>query len=123
MSDPTTTTTTTLPELAKLAIAFRDERDWKQFHNPKDMALSLVLESAELLELMQWKNGPELKEHLARNREKLAEELSDVLFWVLAMSHDHGIDLGEAFKQKLIENAKKYPVEKAKGVSTKYTEL
>ena len=113
----------TLSELTKLAIAFRDERDWKQFHNPKDMALSLVLESAELLELMQWKNGAELFDHLSRNRAKLAEELSDVLFWVLAISHDNAIDLGEAFKQKLIENARKYPVEKAKGVSTKYTDL
>src|SRR5690242_3789357 len=112
-----------IAELTKLALAFRDERDWKQFHNPKDMALSLVLESAEVLELMQWKNGKELEEHLARNRTKLAEELSDVLFWVLAMSHDFGIELGESFKAKLIENGKKYPIDKAKGVSTKYTEL
>src|SRR4051794_1943056 len=112
-----------ITELTKLALAFRDERDWKQFHNPKDMALSLVLEAAEVLELMQWKNGAELQEHLARNRQKLAEELSDVLFWVLAMSNDFEIELGEAFKAKLIANAKKYPVEKAKGVSTKYTDL
>jgi NTP pyrophosphatase (non-canonical NTP hydrolase) len=112
-----------IAELTKLALAFRDERDWKQFHNPKDMALSLVLESAEVLELMQWKNGKELDEHLARNRAKLAEELSDVLFWVLAMANDFGIELGESFKAKLIENAKKYPIDKAKGVSTKYTEL
>lgn len=112
-----------IAELTKLALAFRDERDWKQFHNPKDMALSLVLESAEVLELMQWKNGKALDEHLASNRAKLAEELSDVLFWVLAMSNDFGIDLSEAFKAKLIENAKKYPIDKAKGVSTKYTEL
>ena len=116
-------TTTTMAELTKLAIQFRDERDWKQFHNPKDMALSLVLESAELLELMQWKNGGELTAHLAKNRAALGEELSDVLFWVLATANDFGIDLGEAFKQKLIKNAQKYPVEKAKGVSTKYTEL
>src|SRR5882724_2014444 len=95
---------TTIGELTRLAIAFRDERDWKQFHNPKDMALSLTLEAAELLELMQWKNGPDLAEHLAKNRHKLAEELSDVLFWVLAMANDFGIDLSEAFKQKLIEN-------------------
>jgi NTP pyrophosphatase (non-canonical NTP hydrolase) len=112
-----------IAELTKLALAFRDERDWKQFHNPKDMALSLVLESAEVLELMQWKNGAELNEHLARNRQKLAEELSDVLFWVLAMGNDFGIDLGESFKAKLIDNAAKYPIDKAKGVSTKYTEL
>ena len=112
-----------ISQLIQLAIQFRDERDWKQFHNPKDMALSLALESAEVLELMQWKNGEELSRHLEANRTRLGEELSDVLFWVLAMAHDFGIDLGEAFKQKLIRNAQKYPIEKAKGVSTKYTDL
>ena len=110
-------------QLTELALAFRDERDWKQFHNPKDMALSLVLEAAEVLELTQWKNGEELREHLDRNRQRLGEELADVLFWVLAMSHDAGIDLAHAFRQKLEANARKYPVDKAKGVSTKYTEL
>jgi NTP pyrophosphatase (non-canonical NTP hydrolase) len=114
---------TSLAELTSLAIRLRDERDWKQFHNPKDMALSLALESAEVLELMQWKNGEELRKHLEQNRAALGEELSDVLFWVLAMANDFQIDLTEAFKQKLIKNAQKYPIEKAKGVSTKYTEL
>ena len=113
----------TIAELTRLAIQFRDERDWKQFHNPKDMALSLALEASEVLELMQWKNGDELQRHLDTNRARLGEELSDVLFWVLAMANDFGIDLGETFKQKLIKNAQKYPIEKAKGVSTKYTEL
>ena len=113
----------TLSELTRLAIRFRDERDWKQFHNPKDMALSLVLESSEVLELMQWKNGEELSQHLETNRAQLGEELSDVLFWVLAMANDLSIDLGDAFRQKLIRNAQKYPIDKAKGVSTKYTEL
>ena len=81
-------TTTTIAELTELAIKFRDERDWKQFHNPKDMALSLVLEASELLELMQWKNGDELMAHLAKNRAAMGEELSDVLFWVLAIAND-----------------------------------
>ena len=114
---------TTLATLTSLAMKFRDERDWKQFHNPKDMALSLALESAEVLELTQWKNGDELRQHLEHNRAALGEELSDVLFWVLAMANDFQIDLGEAFKQKLIKNAQKYPIDKAKGVSTKYTDL
>src|SRR4051812_25412086 len=113
----------TISELTKLALQFRDERDWKQFHNPKDMALSLVLEASELLELMQWKNGEELEAHLNAHRQNLGEELSDVLFWVLAIASDRGIDIGEAFKQKLLKNAQKYPIEKAKGVSTKYTNL
>src|SRR5687768_4695109 len=113
----------TISELTQLAIKFRDERDWKQFHNPKDMALSLALEASEVLELMQWKNSEELQRHLEANRARLSEELSDVLFWVLAMANDFSIDLGEAFKQKLIKNAAKYPIGKAKGVSTKYTDL
>jgi len=75
----------TISELTQLAIRFRDEREWKQFHNPKDMALSLVLEASEVLELMQWKNGDELQRHLDANRARLGEELSDVLFWVLAI--------------------------------------
>lgn len=112
-----------IAQLTKLAIQFRDERDWKQFHNPKDMALSLALESAEVLELMQWKNGDELREHLTKNREQLGEELSDVLFWVLAMANDFGIDIDASFRSKLLKNAAKYPIEKSKGVSTKYTNL
>ena len=114
---------TTLEELTKLMLQFRDERNWAQFHNPKDVALSLTLEAAELLELMQWKSGPELLEHLNANRELLADELADVLGWVLVLAHDQGIDLADAVKRKLEKNAIKYPVEKARGVAKKYTEL
>ncbi len=113
----------TLKQLTELAIRFRDERDWKQFHNFKDMALSMSLEVAELVELMQWKNGAELEAHLASKKEHVGEELSDVLFWVLAIAHDLQIDLGDAYRHKLKANAKKYPIEKAKGKSNKYTEL
>lgn len=112
-----------LEDLTQLMLQFRDERQWAQFHNPKDVALSLTLEAAELLELMQWKCGPELLEHLKVNRELLADELADVLGWVLVLAHDQGIDLGVAVKEKLIKNAAKYPVEKARGVAKKYTEL
>ena len=117
MSDPR------LSELTRLLTKFVDDRDWKQFHNPKDMAISLVLEAAEVLELTQWKNGRQLEAHLRRNKEALADELSDVLFWVLEMAHQLQIDLGQAFVQKLKKNAEKYPVAKARGKSTKYTEL
>ena len=112
-----------LDDLTRLMLQFRDERQWAQFHNPKDVALSLALEAAELLELMQWKSGPELLEHLKANRELLADELADVLGWVLVLAHDQGIDLSVAVKEKLIKNAAKYPVEKARGVAKKYTEL
>lgn len=110
-------------ELTELACEFRDERNWKQFHNPKDMALSLVLEASELLELTQWKNGEELQRHLEAKRELLGEELCDVLYWVLVIAKDHGIDLREAFRRKIEKNRAKYPIEKSHGKSTKYTEL
>lgn len=104
-------------------LRFRDERDWRKFHNPKDMALSLCLEVAELLELMQWKNGAALESHLAARRKEVGEELSDILYWTLLIAHDAQIDLSAAFMDKLAMNAIKYPVEKASGSSAKYTEL
>jgi NTP pyrophosphatase (non-canonical NTP hydrolase) len=113
----------TLSQLTHLLLKFRDERDWKQFHNPKDQALSLTLEAAELAELMQWRNGKDLDKHLAANRQRLGEELSDVLGWVLLLAHDQKIDLAKAFERKVKLNCQKYPVAKAKGVATKYTEL
>jgi dCTP diphosphatase len=112
----------TLEDLAKLVLEFREERDWKQFHNPKDMALSLSLEAGEVLELMQWRNGAKLEAHLKANKERLGEELADVLGWILLLAHDQGIDLGEAFGKKIELNKRKYPVEKAKGSAKKYTE-
>jgi dCTP diphosphatase len=113
----------TLAQLTQLALAFRDQRDWKQFHNPKDVSLSLMLEAAELAEIMQWKNGPLLDEHLAAVRPHVGEELSDVLYWTLILAHDQKIDLAGAFVDKMKKNAEKYPVEKSKGVAKKYTEL
>ena len=113
----------TLADLAKLVLEFREERDWKQFHNPKDMALSLSLEAAELLELMQWRNGLDLQAHLAANKERLGEELSDVLGWILLIASDQGIDLADAFAKKIELNKRKYPIDKAKGSAKKYDEL
>lgn len=114
---------TTLDDLTKLVLDFRAERDWQQFHNPKDQALSLALEAAELLELMQWRNGAELDEHLATNRDRAGEELADVLGWVLLLAHDLKIDLAEAFEAKIALNKQKYPIEKSRGSAKKYTEL
>ena len=112
-----------LDELAQLVLDFRHERDWKQFHNPKDQALSLVLEAAEFLELMQWRNGRELERFLKQNKSRVEEELADVLGWVLLIAHDLKIDLADAFARKIELNKKKYPVEKARGSARKYTEL
>jgi len=110
-------------DLQKKVIEFRDKRDWKQFHNPKDLALSLVLEAGEVLEHFQWKNDKEIKEHIKKNKDKIGEELCDVLYWILTMSHDLNINLVETFNRKMKKNDKKYPVKKVKGTHKKYTEL
>lgn len=104
-------------------VAFRDERDWKQFHNAKDLALSLSLEAAEVLELYQWKTGSAIENVAADRKEDLSDELADVFYYTLLMAHDAGIDLESALRKKLKKNADKYPIEKSKGSSRKYTEL
>jgi len=109
-----------IEELTKRIIKFRDERDWKQFHNPKDVALSMVLEAGEVMEHFQWKDKEEVEEYLKQNKEDVAEEISDVLYYVLLMSHDLNIDITEALDKKIIKNESKYPVDKAKGNHTKY---
>ena len=113
----------TLADLTAMVLRFRDDRDWAQFHKPKDVALSLSLEAAELLEIMQWRDGAALDEHLRAEREHVGQELSDILSWVLILAHDQGIDLAAAFAAKLAHNAEKYPVEKARGVAQKYDAL
>jgi len=102
---------------------FRDERDWKQFHNHKDMALSLVLEASELLEHFQWKSSEEVQRHGESNKEEIAEELADVAMYLFEMSDNLGVNLSDAIKAKLKKNAMKYPVEKARGKHTKYNKL
>ena len=113
----------TTKDLTKRIITFRDARDWKQFHNPKDVALSLVLEATEVMEHFQWKNAKEMEKYVKENKVAIGEELADVLYWVLLMSHDLDIDILSALDRKLKINEAKYPVEKAKGKHTKYDRL
>jgi dCTP diphosphatase len=112
-----------LSELTKVVLQFRDARDWKQFHNPKDMAISLSLEAAELLELTQWKNGETLNEYLGERHKEVGEELADILYWTLLMGHDLNINLEHAFMEKMAVNEAKYPVKKSRGSSKKYDRL
>lgn len=112
-----------ISDLTKRIIAFRDARDWKQFHNPKDIALSLVLEAAEVMEHFQWKNKEEIEKYIKTNKSEIGEELADVLYWVLLMSHDLKINVLEALEKKILKNVDRYPVEKAKGKHTKYNKL
>lgn len=102
---------------------FRDERDWLQFHNHKDMALSLVLEAAEVLEHFQWKSPAEIDGYAKSHRDEIAEELADVAAYLFELADNLGIDLAAALEAKLAKNAQKYPVEKAKGKHLKYDRL
>jgi len=110
-------------ECLETILQFREEREWKQFHNGKDMALSLMLEAAELLEHFQFKDQRQFEEYLSSHRETISDELADVFIWILFMSNDFEINLVDALKRKMEKNAQKYPVEKAKGNAKKYTEF
>lgn len=112
-----------IQKLTEKIRRFRDERDWKKFHNPKDMSLSLVLEAAEVMEHFQWKNEQEMLMYIKSHKTQIGEELSDVLYWILLMSHDLNIDIAKALDRKLAISRKKYPVTKSKGNHKKYTEL
>lgn len=96
---------------------FRDDRDWKQFHNPKDLSLALSIEAAELLEVFLWKN-PE-----KANVEKVKEELADVFAYAFLLADSYGLDVRKIMLDKIELNEIKYPVCKAKGSAKKYTEL
>lgn len=112
-----------LEQLAKKVIAFRDARDWRQFHTAKDVAISLSLEAGELLEHFQWKDEAKARAWIETHREDVADEVADVLYWLLLFSHDAGIDLAQALERKLAKNEAKYPVEKSRGSAKKYTEF
>jgi len=107
-------------ETIEQVIRFRDERDWRQFHNPKDLAISLSLEASELLEVFQW-SGADLE--CPEKMDKIREELADVASYVILMADACGLDLDEIVQAKVKRNAEKYPVELAKGNKAKYTEL
>lgn len=113
----------TIAELTARVLKHRDERDWAQFHTPKELAISLAVEAGELLALMQWKSGQELQDYLAHKRESVQDELADVLHSLLLLANDLQVDLPEALEQKLVKDAAKYPIEKARGQARKYDEL
>ena len=107
-------------ETIEMIKKFRDDRDWKQFHNPKDLAISMNLEAAELLEIFQW-SGTELE--CREKVDKVREELADVLSYCILMADVYGLDLDEIMNAKVDKNEAKYPVELARGSAAKYTEL
>lgn len=106
-----------MKEITAALVQFRNDRDWEQFHNPKDLALALSIESAELLELFLWK-----KENEA-NLDKVKEELADVFAYAFLLADKYQLDVKEIVIEKIKKNGEKYPVEKAKGNAKKYNEL
>jgi NTP pyrophosphatase (non-canonical NTP hydrolase) len=115
-----------MSEIKQLTVkikAFRDARDWKQFHNHKDVALSLVLEAAEVLEHFQSKSPKEVNEHAKNHKEDLADELADVAMYLFELADNLKINLPKAMLNKMKKNALKYPIHKSKGKHTKYNRL
>ena len=107
-------------ETIERIIRFRDERNWIQFHNLKDLAISISLEASELLECFQW-SGSDTE--VASKHKEMKEELSDVIIYAILLADRLNIDLDAAIKEKIAQNAKKYPVEKSYGKASKYTEI
>ncbi|MES2695597.1 MAG: nucleotide pyrophosphohydrolase [Verrucomicrobiota bacterium] len=120
-----TDSATTLGELKARVFAFVQERDWEQFHTPKNLSMALAAETGELMEHFLWAT-PEQSHAIAREgtkRAKIADELADVVIYALEFANITGLDVAAAIEAKMAANAQKYPVEKAKGRSDKYTEL
>jgi len=102
---------------------FRDERDWMQFHDPKNMAVSIILEASELLEHFQWKTIEEVDKYTKQNHGEIKDEIADIALYLFELADNLGIDLIKAMEEKLQKNEAKYPIEKAKGKHTKYNKL
>jgi len=106
-----------IAELTKTIIKFRDQRDWRQFHNPKDLALAISIEAAELNELFLWKS------HHEYDPNRLAEELADVIIFSLLLAHETNLDVKKIINSKIQKNKKRYPIKKSKGSSKKYNDV
>ncbi len=110
-------------KLKKEILDFRKDRDWEKFHKPKDLAVSLILEAAELLENFQWKSDKEVSEMLKGNALKeIEEEIADIALYLTYLTHDLNMDLEEIMTRKLAKNREKYPADKVRGSAKKYTD-
>jgi NTP pyrophosphatase (non-canonical NTP hydrolase) len=111
---------TDIETITKALVDFRNARNWEQFHNPKDLALALSIEAAELNELYLWKNYEQIQ---TIDQTKVKEELADVFAYAFMLAEKYGFDVKEITLEKIGKNGKKYPVEKSKNLAKKYTEL
>ena len=113
----------TFDALRSQILAFRDERDWDQFHQPKELAIALSIEAGELLEHFLWKSPTEVEQRMVTRKEEIADELADVAVYLIELADKVGVDLPTAIQRKMEKNAVKYPVEKARGSNKKYSEF
>ena len=112
-----------LNEIIRKIGRFRDDRDWMQFHDPKNMAISIVLEASELLEHFQWKNREEVATYVKENADAIEEEIADVAIYLFELADNLGIDLLKAMDRKIDRNGRRYPVEKARGNARKHSQF
>src|SRR5436189_6327505 len=112
-----------IKDVVQLIKKFRDERDWRQFHNPKNLACSIVIEAAELLQHFQWEKAEEGERQSKDKREQIAEEIGDIAIYLLELADNLDIDLIKAIEDKLRLNSQRYPIAKAEGKATKYNQL
>jgi len=112
-----------ISEITEFLIKFRDERHWAQFHNSKDLAIALSIEASELNEIFLWKNPEEVEAAELADKQKIADELADILVYALMFAHRNGLDVEKIILEKMKKNGEKYPVDKARGKSTKYDQL
>jgi len=109
-----------IQEIIDVLVKFRNERDWQQFHDSKNLAIAIGIEAAELNELFLWKT---VEESEMVNKEKIKEELADILAFALLLAEKHGFDVKNIVLDKIRKNDQKYPVDKSKGTANKYNEL
>lgn len=116
---------TRIQEIKDRIQKYCEERDWDQFHNPKELSIGLITEASEVLEHFRFKSEDEMEQFLkdSKKREDIEDEMADVLFFLFRFAQKYNVDLSEAFNRKMSKNEKKYPVEKSKGSNKKYTEL
>ncbi len=113
----------TLAELTARIIAFRDARDWMQFHNPKELAVAITAEAGELLQHFVWQQPEQIERRASERRAELTDEMADVAILLLELAHNLEVEVGQAVLDKLERNERRYPVEKSRGSNAKYNEL
>lgn len=114
---------TTIQELRDFVYAFIDARQWTQFHSPKNMSISIALEAAELMEKFQWCDNKDSYAEAEKNKDEVEQELADVIINAISFARATNIDIAKAVERKMVINAKNYPVDKSRGVSTKHNKL